>query len=227
MRFVLCVMCAAALSAHAQNREEIWLGAGLKREVLPNVIVGFQTNARIQTEGKLQTLFQEFSVKSEHLKWFRPSVDYRFITSYALNGNPSYSHRFNINADFRKKIKEVKVGVRGRYQLVIGGTGNTGTDLDPALRIKPYAEWTIPKTRFTPEFSTEFFYNPVYGELGQRFNRVRFGLGTTIDLPGPNTLGVTYYYGIKYNTGNPYKEHLFSLEYAFEWKKAKKKKTEE
>ncbi|HLP54985.1 MAG TPA: DUF2490 domain-containing protein [Fluviicola sp.] len=226
MRRLLVLLCLAGSTAYAQDRSEIWLGAGIKREVVKDVIFGVQTNMRIRTDGKLETLFQEVSVKSEHLKWFRPSVDYRFITSYADNGNPTYSNRFNVNTDFRKKIKEVKVGFRARYQLVIGSGTGSGSDLDPALRLKPYVEYEIPKTRFSPGFSVEFFYNPVFGEFGQRFNRVRFGLGTDIDLPGPNTLSFTYYYGRKYNTGNPYAEHLISLEYGFEWKKKKAAVTE-
>jgi hypothetical protein len=222
MRLLLFLACAATVSAHAQTRSELWFGAGIRREITPDIVVGFQTNARVETEGRLQTLFQEASIKSEHLKWFRPSIDYRFITSYALNGNTTYSHRFNINADFRKKIKDVKIGARARYQVVTGG-GRTGTDLDPAIRFKPYVEWSIPKSRFTPEFSTEFFYNPVYEDFGRQFNRVRFGIGTAIDLPGPHTIGITYYYGRKYATSQPYSEHIFSLDYGFEWKKAKDK----
>ena len=226
MRQILFVFCALSLSSYAQDRSEIWFGAGAKREVSKDLILGVQTNVRIQTSGNVQTLFQEIGIKSEHLKWFRPSIDYRFITSYAENGNTTYSNRFNFNADFRQKVKEVKLGLRMRYQVVIGGGANSGTDLDPAFRIKPYVEYAIPKTRFTPEFSTEFFYNPVYGPFGRQFNRVRFGLGTTIDLPGPHTLAVTYYYGRKFATKVPYSEHLFSLEYSFEWRKAKAVKVE-
>lgn len=223
MRLLLFLACAAALTAHGQTRSEFRFAAGISREVAKDIVVGFQTNARVETDGRLQTLFQEASVKSEHLKWFRPSVDYRFIASYALNGNTEYAHRFNINADFRRKMKDVKVGARARYQLVIGG-GRTGTDLDPALRIKPYIEWSIPDSRFTPEFSTEFFYNPAYEDFGRQFNRIRFGIGTAVNLQGPHTIGITYYYGRKYATSQPYDEHLFSLKYDFEWKDSKGKK---
>lgn len=221
MRLFLFVFCALSLSSYAQDRSEIWFGVGAKREVAKDLIVGVQTNMRLQTSGNVQTLFQEIGIKSEHLKWFRPSIDYRFITSYGLNGNTTYSSRFNINADFRQKVKEVKIGIRARYQLVIGSGSSSGNDLDPAFRIKSYVEYMIPKTRFTPEFSAELFYNPVYGQFGRQFNRVRFGLGTTIDLPGPHTLAITYYYGNKFATKIPYSEHLFSLEYSFEWRKAK------
>lgn len=222
MKLLSALLCVTALSAaHAQVRSQVWFGAGFEREILPHIVAGFQTNARISTAGPLQTLFQEASIKSEHLKWFRPSIDYRFITSYAKNGNPTYLSRLNFNADFRRKFKDVKVGVRVRYQMIIGNAALTGTDLDPALRMKPYVEWSIPKTRFSPAFSTELFYNPAFGEFGRQFNRVRFGLGTSIDLAGPNTLGITYYFGRKYNVSNPYTEHILSLEYNYEWKKAK------
>lgn len=230
MRNLLVPLCAAlSLTGFAQDRTEIWLGAGIKREVVSDVMVGFQTNARIATSGKLETLFQEVSVKSEHLKWMRPSIDYRFITSYNDAGSYSLSQRFNMNVDFRKKFKEpeFKVGTRLRYQFSLDGRTTSGGDLDPAFRIKPYIEFPLPNTRVTPEFSTEFFYNPVFGEFGQRFNRVRLAFSANIDLPGPNTLGVTYYFGHKYNTDNPYNEHLLSLEYGFEWKKPKKKESDE
>lgn len=210
----------------SQTRSQLWLGIGLKRDIGKHWVAGIQTNARWRTDGALQTLFQEASLKSEHLKWFRPSVDYRFITSYAPNGNPLYSNRVNFNFDFRSKYKDFKYGTRIRYQLFIGGRYTSGSDLDPSIRIKPYISYSIPKKRLQPELSAEWFYNPVYEENGQCFNRFRVGLTGNIDLPGPNELSLTYYYGKKFNTGSPYTEHIFSLEYSFEWRK-KADKTEE
>lgn len=220
--FLLC-SCLILLKGYAQDRAEIWMGAGIKREIVNNLSAGFQTNARVNTDGVWQTLFQELSLKSEHIKWFRPSVDYRFIASYAKNGNTVYSNRLNFNADFRHKINDYKFGARARYQIFLGDYVLTGTDLDPSLRIKPYLSWTIPNTRFTPEISTEFFYNPQNGPTGDRFNRVRYGLSVGIDLPNSNELGFTYYYGRRFNTGNPYQEHLFSIEYGYEWKTNRQK----
>src|SRR4051812_22341836 len=119
-KYFLLPLCLSLLTARAQDRSEVWFGAGVKSELVKNLVFGLQTNARVRTDGNLQTLFQEASIKSEHIKWFRPSVDYRFITSYAKNGNTEYSNRINLNADFRCKIGEVKTGVRGRYQLFLG-----------------------------------------------------------------------------------------------------------
>lgn len=220
--YLLFSLCLLSLKTYAQDRSELWMGTGVKSELVKNLVFGLQTNARVRTDGGLQTLFQEASIKSEHLKWFRPSVDYRFITSYEKNGNTVYSNRINLNTDFRYKVGKIKTGVRSRYQLFVGNALLTGTDLDPAFRIKPYAQYEIPKTRVTAEVSSEFFYNPQNGPTGDRFNRFRLGLSLGIDLPGPNTLGLTYYYGKRFNTGNPYNENIFSVEYAYEMKRKNK-----
>lgn len=203
----------------AQDRTEMWFSAGAKTKISNHLVASVGTNARIRFDGKLQTLFQDVGVKSEHLSWFRPSIEYRLITSYDEVGNFSLSNRLNFNADFRYKKNNIKYGTRLRYQTFIGNSFSSGGDLDPAFRIKPYAVYELENSKITPELSVEFFYNPVNQENGNRFNRYRIGLTGTIDLPGKNELSVTYYYGRKFNTGNPYNEHLISLEYGFEWKR--------
>ncbi len=203
----------------AQDRTEMWFSAGAKTKISKNLVASIGTNARVRFDGKLQTLFQDVGIKSEHLSWFRPSIEYRLITSYDKIGNYSFSHRLNINADFRYKSEQFKIGTRLRYQTFLGNFAAVGSDLDPAFRIKPYAIYKLANSKITPELSVEFFYNPVNEVNGNRFNRYRIGLTGTIDLPGKNELSLTYYYGRKFNTGKPYNEHLISLEYGFEWKR--------
>jgi len=141
----------------AQNKDQLWLGAGVKRQIAKDVVLSAGTNARIYNDGRLKILYQELAIKSEHLNWFRPSVEYRIVTSYDSRGNYSNSHRVNVNLDFRTKVKDFKIGTRFRYQGYLGGGGSVGgSDLAPAYRIKPYVEWSN-KSRFTPELSTEFF----------------------------------------------------------------------
>lgn len=202
-----------------QDRGEFWFAAGVKTQVAKKFMAGANTNVRINYYGSLQTLYQELSLKSEHLEWFRPSIEYRLITSYDKRGNYSNSNRVNINLDFRHKIDNLKFGARFRIQTNIGRSTGGGSDLDPALRFKPYLAYDKKDWIITPEVSTEFFYTTANSATGDRFNRMRIGLTGNVDLPGPHELGITYYYGRKFNTGNPYQEHLLSLEYTFEWKK--------
>ncbi len=206
----------------AQDRTECWLAAGVKHKINDDFSVALGTNGRFRWDGKVETLFQDASIKYTHFKWVRPSLEYRLITDYNDAGNYSISNRLNMNVDFKHTLNDFNFGLRFRYQTFLGNsTASSGGDLDPSLRIKPSVGYKI-KGRIQPLLSAEFFYNPVNGPLGKRFNRSRFGLTGEIDLPGPNELAITYYYGRKFNTGKPYQEHLLSLEYSFEWRGKKK-----
>lgn len=206
--------------AQAQYRSQLWLTAGVTTEPVKDWNAGVSSCYRLNTAGfSPATWYQEFSVKYSGFKWVRPSIDYRFISDWQKNGSIQNTHRLNFNVDFRSKLKRFRPGVRFRYQQLLGNFVLTGTDLDPAMRIKPYLTFLPKKGRVQPTVSAEFFYNPLFGEFGQRFNRVRLGLSAEIDLKGPNQLEVTYYFGKRFNTDKLYTEHLLSLEYTFEWKK--------
>ncbi len=206
------------------TRGQYWFSAGVKRELKHDLEASLNTNLRLNKFGQLATLYQEASLKYTKLDWFRPSIEYRIITDYDELRNYDNSHRLNFNADFRHKVQQVKFGARVRYQMLIGGFATTGGDLDPAIRIKPHVEWDKPKSKITPEASVEFFYNPQNGPYGHTWNRVRYGVTLNFNLPGSNEIGLTYYYGQRFNSKNNFNEHILSLEYTFEWKKAKKKK---
>ena len=206
------------------TRGQYWFSAGIKRELKHDLEANLNTNLRLNNFGQLATLYQEASLKYTKLDWFRPSVEYRIITDYDENRNYDNSHRLNFNVDFRHRFQQIKFGARVRYQMLIGGFATTGGDLDPAIRLKPHLEWDKPKSKITPEASVEFFYNPNNGPYGHTWNRVRYGVTLNFNLPGSNEIGLTYYYGQRFNSKNNYNEHILSLEYTFEWKKAKKKK---
>lgn len=216
--------CFLAWNQDQSTRGQVWFSAGVKRELKYDLILNLNTNLRLNQYGQLNTLYQEASVKYDHLDWVKPSIEYRIVTSYNELRNYENSHRLNFNADFRHKIQQIKFGARLRYQMYIGGFSSSGSDLDPSFRVKPHVEWDKPKSKITPEASVEFFYNPVPGPYGQTWNRVRYGLTLNWDLPKSNSVSLTYYYGQKFNAKNNYNEHIVSLEYTYDWKKPKKKK---
>jgi hypothetical protein len=206
------------------TRGQFWFSAGIKRELKYDLEVSLNTNLRLNNFGQLATLYQEASIKYTKLDWFRPSVEYRIVTNYDKRRNYDNSHRLNFNADFRHQIQQIKFGARLRYQMYIGGFVSSGSDLDPALRIKPHVSWERPKAKIKPEASVEFFYNPNSGPYGNRFNRVRYGFTLDFDLPKSHEISLTYYFGQKFSSKNNYNEHILSLEYSYDWKKKKKKK---
>ena len=208
------------------TRGQYWFSANAKREFKHNLEVGVGTNLRLNQFGQLRTLYQEASLKYTRLDWLRPSLEYRLITSYDERRNYSINHRINLNLNFRYAWKDFKFGSRFRYQFALGGMATAGGDLDQALRIKPYISYGKKKALVKPEVSVEFFYNPANEPMGHRFNRVRYGLTLDFDLPKSNEISLTYYYGNRFNNKIPYNEHLLSLEYTFEWKVKKKKKSD-
>lgn len=219
-----CVLMSFVLQA--QSRTALWLSGEISRELIKNVDVNFNTNIRFVDPGGLNTLYQEVGIKYNGIKWLKPSIDYRFVTSYDERNNYTNSNRLNFNLDFRHKLKDFKGGVRFRYQMYLANWVATDSDLDPSIRIKPYISWEIPKKKFKPQLSAEFFYNPIYGQFGRAFNRVRIGANVEFDLPKKQTLSITYYFGNKFFAKNTYYEHILSLGYAFEWKKNKAVKSE-
>lgn len=211
---------------HAQTRTALWLSGEISRELIKDLDVNFNSNVRFVNPGGLNTLYQEVGVKYNGIKWLKPSIDYRLVTSYDERNNYNNSNRLNFNLDFRHKLKNFKGGIRFRYQMYLANWVYTDSDLDPSFRIKPYISWDIPKKKFKPQLSVEFFYNPVYGDYGRAFNRVRYGATIEFDLPKKQTLSLTYYFGDKFLAKNTYYEHILSLGYGFEWKKKKEKKSE-
>lgn len=216
---------------YAQNtRGQYRFSAGIKRSMKYDIDLGLESNLRLNQYGQLHVFYQEASIKYSKLKWVRPSIDYRLITAYDERRNYSINNRLNFNLSFYYKLKNFKFSSRFRYQQYLGRDVETDGDLDPAFRIKPAVEWKSKKSMVSPELSIEFFYNPLNGPRGKRFNRVRCGLALNFDLPKSNELSFVYYFGHKFNNKIPYNEHIMSLEYTYNWKKKKKpdpKKEEE
>ena len=74
-RLLIIPLLLISCSTFAQDRGEFWFAAGVKREVAKNLTASVGSNVRINYMGQLQTLYQEASIKSDHLSWLRPSLE--------------------------------------------------------------------------------------------------------------------------------------------------------
>ncbi len=220
---LLFIFFLVLLTWSQSTRGQYRFSAGIKRSIKYDLDLGLESNLRLNQYGQLHVLYQEASIKYSKFKWFKPSIDYRIITAYDERRNFSISNRLNFNLSFYYKLKDFKFSERFRYQQYLGQDIETDGDLDPSFRMKTAVEWSKKKALASPELSVEFFYNPLYGPRGQRFNRVRLGAACTFDLPKSNEISLVYYFGHKFNNKIPYNEHIISIEYSYEWKKKKKK----
>lgn len=169
---------------------------------------------RIGARG-METFFPQAGIEYKVTKWFRPSVEYRFIVDKNKIGNYKTSNRININLDFKHSWKRLGYGMRVRYQYAFSqiATDTYNADFDQAFRFKPSLEYNIKGSKITPEASAEFFYNPSYGPLTPGFTKVRAAAGIKINLKGPHTVGIKYQLDKKFRDYSADLRHVLNLSY--------------
>lgn len=195
-----------------------WAKVGVTGSIIKKMDWSVDLSTRFNSQG-VATLFPQAGIEYKLKKWFKPSVEYRFIADRNKYGNYKSSHRVNINANFKKKIvKRLDVGLRVRYQYAFKQFGAPDTydaDFDQAFRFKPGVYYDIKGSIFSPTLSSEFFYNPTLGEGGRQFSKMRFAVGTKINLNGPHGLSVKYQFDKKFRDYKAGTRHVVAVSYEF------------
>jgi hypothetical protein len=212
-------------TAYAQSyTSEVWVLTGLKTELSKKIDVGVSFNQRYGTQG-LETFFPEGMLRFKASKWFRPSVEYRFIAKKRLDGSYGTSQRINLNASFLYTKKRMDAGLRLRYQFGFNLFSTAyDSEFDVAFRVKPYFTYDVKDFILSPTVSTEFFYDPTHSASGQQIKKIRSHLGTTLDLNSPHEFSFGYYYDWNVNQWNPTNKHIFMLSYQYKLKIRNSKK---
>ena len=179
-----------SFSGSAQSFE-LWSSAGVKYKLNKKIHFSGSFSSRFR-DFKARTIFPELTVKYKVKKWMHLSVDYRFVSKRENNGNYIGANRINFNTKVKNKWERLSYAMRIRYQMSseAGTVGTYNSDFDRALRFKPEVSYDIRKSIFTPTMSLECFYNPGAGVLGQRIDKMRYTLGTDLELDGPHSIGL-------------------------------------
>ena len=88
------VFTLSLASVEAQTDSELWLSGGAKYSLTKKLDLYGELNFRMEPIV-LNTFFTEMSAKYEVAKWFKPSVDYRFVLNRNKYSNYKLSHRVN------------------------------------------------------------------------------------------------------------------------------------
>ena len=217
--FLLLTSCS-----FAQLTREVWCGTGIQRKLTKNLEATLDINSRFYS-FKEQLFYPELTFKYKVKKWFKPSIDYRGLVELNKYGNYKYANRLNFNLNFEKSFNNLSFGFRIRYQYVFNGIRsyeNYSPEFDQTIRLKPSIKYDIKKSRFTPNASVEWFYNPNNGPTGDRFAKIRSSVGADIALKGPHVLSINYLYGVSVNSAKTKSQHILSIYYCFIWEKPKK-----
>lgn len=205
------------ISAYSQHEFQVWTELGTSGKVVKRLNWSVDLNSRFGASG-LETFFPQVGFKYKVKKWFRPSIDYRFILDKDRYGNMLSGHRINFNANFEENVDRFELNARLRYQYAFNrfGFGNTtdfDPDLDQAFRLKGAVKYDIDNSIFTPLCSAELFYNPQYGP-DQGFSKIRLAFGTSLELDGPHKVSAKYQLDKRFEYGRDLR-HVISVSYGY------------
>lgn len=213
---ILFVVCSA--HTFAQHDFMVWTELGAKGKLTKDLSWATELNTRFSNTG-VQTFFPQAKLKYEVKKWFEPSVDYRLVIDKNKYTNYKLSHRVNINAEFSEKIKRLKMELRLRYQYAFNRLNSTSydADFDQAFRLRPEFEYDINNSIFSPVIGVELFYNPEYGPNGPQMNKMRFIVGTKLELNDPHSVSIKYRMDKWFRNHGRDLRHVLSVSYAYKF----------
>ena len=215
---IIFLFLGISLPSFGQNDEfMVWAKAGVRGDLAKKTDWMFDLNSRFDGAG-VATFFPQAGIEYKVKKWFKPSVEYRFLIDKNKYGNYKSSHRLNVNANFKKSIERFSLSARVRYQYAFdqfGSPDSYDADFDQAFRFKPAVGYNIKGSIFSPTVSAEFFYNPVLGPQGRQFNKVRLAFGTKLELDGPHSLSVKYQLDKKFRDYSAGTRHVIAVSYEF------------
>ena len=202
-----------------QSEFELWTKIEAEGDIVKHTDWNASVNTRFGNRG-INTFFTQFGVEYKVKKWFRPSIEYRYILDQDRYTNFNGSHRINFNANFKKRIDRFSVNGRLRYQYAFNSIGSTvdfNPDFDQAFRAKVTGKYDINDNIFTPLVSCELFYNPEYGPLTPSFSKVRFGIGSSLELDDPHSLSFKYVFDKRLNNFSADSKHIIAVSYGYKF----------
>lgn len=217
MRYlVLLAFAFVGVSAYSQHEFQVWTELGTSGKAAKDLSWSVDLNSRFGASG-LETFFPQVGLEYKVKKWFRPSIDYRFVLDKDKYGNMLSGHRINVNANFEKGVDRFKLEGRLRYQYAfkrLGGSEDFDPDLDQVVRIKGDVQYDIDNSIFSPLFSAELFYTPEYMDRG--FSKIRLAFGTALELDGPHKLSAKYQLDKSFEYGKNLR-HVISISYGYKF----------
>ncbi|MGB0932841.1 MAG: DUF2490 domain-containing protein [Lishizhenia sp.] len=207
------------------SQAESWFSGGVKTDLNDKITASAELNLRTTNLVRVEQFFPEASIKYNLSKFFKPSVDYRFVVGRDNSANYRGAHRVNVNFNFKQEIERLDFKFRLRYQSKVNSGGASEVyqpDFDNAIRLKPEIQYNIENSKLNPFIGAEWFYNPENSALGNRYRKIRFAAGITWDLPNKQELDFKYQLDYDINVPFPERIHIISISYGWEWKRDKK-----
>lgn len=215
---LLLITCLLGTSAFSQENDDymLWTTVGVTGDIVKKTDWTAELSTRFDNTG-VATFFPQVGINYKLTKWLKPSLEYRFVIDKNSYGNYKAAHRLNFNAKFKESFDRLDVGLRVRYQYAFDNRGNFDydADFDQAFRFKPEIAYDIKNFILTPKISTEFFYNPALGENGRRFDKMRLGIGASLDLNNDHDISFKYQLDKRFFAYDRGVRHVLAISYQY------------
>lgn len=205
------------VSAQSQSEFQVWTEVGASGKVVKRLEWSFDLNTRFGNYG-VNTFFPQLGFEYKVKKWFRPSIDYRFVLDKDKYGNYSNANRINFNANFKERFGRFDMSARVRYQYAFSreaGPQNTNLDFDQAFRLKAAGSYDIDNSIIAPTFSAELFFDPQYGP-NRGFSKIRTSVGIELELDGPHKISGKYQLDKAFEYGKNLR-HVICISYGYKF----------
>ena len=219
MRLIVCIILlfGAGFKSNSQTNDQmLWAKIGIEGKIIKKLSWSGEINSRFGSTG-LETFFPEAGLEYKLLKWFRPSIQYRYIIDKNKYGNYKTSSRISFNGNFKSKVERFNLGLRVRYQYSFNqiNTADKYAIFEHGFRLKPSVEYRIKGSKFTPLVSSEFFYRPKEGNETVSYRKLRFSVGTKYKFNSSHRVAVKYQLNKKFRAFTEGSRHVLAVSYVY------------
>lgn len=220
-----------AVGATAQVSDfQSWLSAGVKTDISKKFSAGIEAQLRMRdNSSRPNSLLLDPGISFKMNKYLKLAVSYRFSARFSSDNVNTTAHRYNIDAEGRKKFGKLTVKLRTCFQKGF-------TDITYNENRKPYSypaysrnklavEYEVSK-RISPYAEFELFI-PLNNPLQRNADRYRATIGSSFNLKNRNAIDCFFRVQHELNTANAETDYVIGIGYSYDLKIKKNKKEKE
>lgn len=211
----LFILAAFAAAYCQYNDAGLWLSANLEKKVSPKLSVDLTPALRFNENiTELDNAFLDGGVGYKLGKRLRVSANYRWAQRRKTDNTYGVRHRYYFDAVYKKKIADIVLSYRLRFQNQYNEPGRRANGLNPvmALRNKLQLKYDLGKL-YTPFISGEVWYEMDYRE--KQFNQFRIVGGIEYELNKLSGITLAYMLQKEFSVKNPVTDYNIYLSYGY------------
>ncbi len=225
---LLIALLLISVSATAQVSDfQSWLSVGVNTDISKKFSAGIEAQLRMRDNStRPNSVLLDPGISFKVNKYLKFAVGYRFSARFSADNVNTTAHRYNVDAEGRKKFGKLTLKLRTRFQKgftdLLYNENREPYSYPAYSRNKLAVEYELNK-RFSPFAEFELFL-PLNNPRQRNFDRYRATIGSSFDLKNRNTIDCFFRVQQELNTANPETDFIIGIGYAYDVKLSKKKK---